>query len=87
MWIKFTKIIYNIILNMKCSFFEIPNIRMMYQLKPLFIRVKVDGMAVNKVFIDDDTTVNLMSHLLFKKMGKIEEDLRPHNMVLSNYEG
>lgn len=60
---------------------------MMYYLKPLFIRAKVDGMAVNEVFIDGGAIVNLKSHSLFKKTGKRNEDLRPHNMVLHNYEG
>lgn len=54
----------------------------MYHLKPLFTRAKVDGMVVNKVFVDDGVTINLMSHSLFKKMGKTDEDLRPHNMVM-----
>lgn len=60
---------------------------MMYHLKPLFIRAKVDEVAVNKVFIDGGATVNLMPYTLFKKMGKFDDDLQQHNMVLSNYEG
>lgn len=64
-----------------------PGPRMMYYLKPLFINENVDNLVVNKVFVDGGTTVNLMSHSLFKKMGKINADLRPHDMVLSNYEG
>ncbi|XP_050895612.1 uncharacterized protein LOC127102258 [Lathyrus oleraceus] len=44
-------------------------------------------MPVNKVFIDEDVIVNLMPHSLLKKMGKTDEDIRPYNMVLSNYEG
>ena len=46
----------------------------------------VDGIAVNKVFVDGGATVNLMPYTLFKKMGKCGDDLRQHNMVLSNYE-
>ena len=60
---------------------------MLYHLKPLFIRAKVDGMPVNKVFVDGEAAVNLMPHALFKKMGKCGLEIRPHNMVLSNYEG
>ncbi|XP_050918666.1 uncharacterized protein LOC127136113 [Lathyrus oleraceus] len=67
--------------------FERPSPGMMYHLKPLFIRAKVDGITVNKVFVDGGATINLMPHTLFKKMGKGDEDLRQHNMVLSNYEG
>ncbi|XP_050897147.1 uncharacterized protein LOC127103965 [Lathyrus oleraceus] len=67
--------------------FERPSPGMIYHLKPLFIRAKVDGMAVNKVFVDEGAAVNLMPYTLFKKMGKVDEDLQQHNMVLSNYEG
>ena len=69
------------------AMFERPSSGMMYHLKPLFIREKVDGIVVNKVFVDGGAVVNLMPHTLFKKMGKGDEDLRQHNMVLSNYEG
>lgn len=67
--------------------FERPSPGMMYHLKPLFIRAKVDGMTVNKVFVDEGAAVNLMPYTLFKKMGKGDKDLRQHNMVLPNYEG
>ena len=60
---------------------------MLYHLKPLFIRAKVDGMPVNKLFIYGGANVNLMSHARFKKMGKCGSELQPYNMVLSNYEG
>lgn len=56
--------------------FERPNPRMMYHLKPLFIRAKVDGVEVNKVFVDGGAAVNLMPYTLFRKMGKVDEDLR-----------
>lgn len=59
----------------------------MYHLKHLFIRAKVDGVPVNKVFVNGGATVNLMPYTLFNKMGKCDDDLRQHNMVLSNYEG
>ena len=58
----------------------------MYHLKPLFIRSKVDGMVVNKVFVYGGNTINLMPHSIFKKMRKNDMDLRPYNMVVSNYE-
>lgn len=69
------------------AMFERPNPGMMYHLKPLLIRAKADEMAVNKVFVDEGVAVNLMPYTLFKKMGKADEDLRQHNMVLSNYKG
>lgn len=59
---------------------ERPNLWMKYHLKPLFIRAKVDGMAVNKVFVDGGVAVNLMPYTMFKKMVKVDED---HNTTWS----
>lgn len=67
--------------------FERPDPNMICHMKPLFIRANMYFKAVNKVFVDGGVTVNLMPYLIFKRMGKTDEDLRPHNMVLSNYEG
>lgn len=39
------------------SMFERPSPGMMYHLKPLFIRAKVDETAVNKVFVNGGATV------------------------------
>lgn len=55
--------------------FERPNPGMMYHLKPLFIRLKCYGVAVNKVFVDGGATVNVMPYTLFKKMGKGDDNL------------
>ena len=69
------------------AMFERPSPGMMYHLKPLFIKAKVEGIAINKVFVDGGAAVNLMPLTLFKKIGKNDDDLRQHNIVLSNYEG
>ena len=66
---------------------EKPTSDMMYHLKPLFIRAKVDGFPVNKVFVDGGAAVNLMPQSLLMKIGKFDIDLKRHNMFLSNYEG
>lgn len=76
----------NNVIEEQQGIFERPGLRMMYHLKPLFIREKVDNIPVNKVFIDGGATVNLVPHSLFKNMGKTDEDLGSHHMVLSNYE-
>lgn len=56
--------------------FERPAPGTMYHLKPLFIGAKVDGITINKVFIDRGAAINLIPHTLFKKMGKGYEDLQ-----------
>lgn len=55
--------------------------------KPLFVKAKVDEVGVNKMLVDGGAIVNLMPHILLKKIGKFNTDLRPHNMVLSNHKG
>jgi len=56
-------------------------------LKPLFIQAKVGDVIVNKVLVDGGVVVNLMSQSLLKRIGKCDVDLKPHNIVLLNYEG
>ena len=56
-------------------------------LKPLFITGKVEDFLTNKILVDCGATVNLIPHHLLRKMGKYDTDAKPHNMVLSNYEG
>lgn len=60
--------------------FQPPDIGMMYHLKLLFVKAKVDNVVVNKIFVDGEASVNLMLHSLFKKIGK-------SNIKYLNYEG
>ena len=69
------------------AIFEKPNGSMKGHLKPLFIQAKVDDIRVNKVLVDGGAAINLMSQSLLKKIGKCDTYLKPHNIVLSNYEG
>lgn len=75
-------VVNNGIVEEQQTIFEKPDAEMMYHLKPLFIREKVDNIIVNKVFVDEGTAVNLMLYSLFKKIGKSDKNLRPHNMVM-----
>ncbi|XP_050919076.1 uncharacterized protein LOC127136579 [Lathyrus oleraceus] len=69
------------------AFFERPNESMKSHLKPLFIRGKVGNVGVNKILVDGGVVVNLMLHYMLKRFDKDGTNTRPHNMVLSNYEG
>lgn len=69
------------------DFFERPHEGMKSHMKPLLIRVKVEKVVVNKILVDGGETVNLMPHFLLEIIEKFDTDLRPHNMVPSNYEG
>jgi len=56
-------------------------------LKPLFIQGNVDDVGVNKVLVDGVAAVNLMPQSFLKMIGKCGTDLKPHNIVMSNYKG
>jgi hypothetical protein len=67
--------------------FEKPDVSMTHHLKPLFIQAKINGMGVNKVLVDGGATVNLLPQSFLGKIGLVDSDLKPHNIVLTNYEG
>lgn len=69
------------------AFFERSDEVMRSHIKTLLIRGKVENVGINKIMVDGGATMNLMSHFMLQKMGKFDTDLKPHNMVLSNYEG
>lgn len=66
---------------------EKPDLGIKSHLKPLFIKAKVDNYGVNKVWVDSGAKINLMPCSLIRMIGKFDTDLRPHSMVVSNYEG
>lgn len=47
----------------------------------------MEYVGVNKILVDGSATVNLMPQFMLERIGKFDNDLRPHNMFLSNYEG
>lgn len=80
------------IMNNSCveeqnSFFERLSDTMKIHLKPLFITGKVENIPVNKILVDCGATVNLMPHRMLAKIGIYDTDAKPHNMMLTNYEG
>jgi len=47
----------------------------------------VDEIGVNKVLVDGGVDVNLMPQSLLERIGMTDKDLKPHNVILSNYDG
>lgn len=68
--------------NKERAIFERPYMAMQQHLKPLYIRAKVNGVGINKVFIDCGACVNVMPLTLLKKIGRFTVDLACNNMVL-----
>lgn len=71
----------------KNDLFKRPNEAMKRHLKPIFITGKIEDVPINKILVDCGITVNLISHYTLRKIGKYDTDAKPHNMVLSNYDG
>ena len=69
------------------AIFEKPNGSMKGHLKPFFIPYKVGYIGVSKVLVDGGAAVNLLPQSLLNKIGKCGTNLKPHYIVLSNYEG
>ena len=67
--------------------FERPNYHMQHHLKPLFIQAEINDVGINMVLVDGGAAINLFPHCLLRKIGLSETDLKPHNVVLCNYEG
>jgi len=67
--------------------FEHPDVSMTLHLKTLFIQAKINGVGVNKVLVDGGATVNLLPQSFLGKIGLFDSDLKPPNVILTNYEG
>jgi hypothetical protein len=67
--------------------FKRPDVSMTHHLKPLFIQAKINGVGVNKVLVDGGATINLLPQSFLGRIGLVDSDLKPHNVVLTNYEG
>jgi hypothetical protein len=56
-------------------------------MKPLFIRGHLDGTPIRHMLVDGGASINILSLLLFKKLGHVESDLKHTNLSLSGFAG
>lgn len=68
------------------AIFKRLDLGMQQHLKLLFIWAKVANVEVSKNLADGGTSINLMPPSLSRKIGKYDTYLKPHNMVLFEYE-
>jgi hypothetical protein len=50
----------------------------------LYIRGHIDGKPVSRMLVDGGTVVNLMSYIIFKKLGREDDELMKTNLTLNN---
>jgi hypothetical protein len=56
-------------------------------LKALFMKDRVDGQPVSKILIDRGAVINIMSYVMYQKLGKGDQDLTKTDMMLKDFEG
>jgi len=56
-------------------------------LKALFVKGRVDGQPVSKILIDVGAAINIMPYMMYRKLGKGDQDLTKTDMMLKDFEG
>ena len=56
-------------------------------LKPLYLKVHINGLPVARMLVDGGAVVNLMPYSVFKKLGLYDDALMKTNMVLNGFKG
>jgi hypothetical protein len=56
-------------------------------LKPLYIQGHIDERLISRMLVDGGATVNLMSYLVFKKLGREDDELVKTNLTLNGMGG
>jgi len=56
-------------------------------LKALFLKGFVNGKPVRKMLVDGGASVNIMPHVMLRKLGKSQDDLTKTDMMLKDFEG
>ena len=56
-------------------------------LKALFVKGRVDGQPVSKILIDGGAAINIMPYVMYRKLGKGDQDLTKTDMMLKDFEG
>jgi hypothetical protein len=81
-----TEDITELALGLERAVFEKPE-NLGVHMKPLFIRGHLDGTPIRHMLIDGGASINILSLLLFKKLGHVIGDLKHTNLSLSGFAG
>ncbi|XP_059624663.1 uncharacterized protein LOC132267525 [Cornus florida] len=67
--------------------FEKPPLSMTQQLRPLYVKVWVEGQPINRVLVDNGSVVNVIPSTTLKKLGKTMDDVVPTDVAISGFNG
>ena len=73
--------------DLRTTIFEKPSDDERQYLKALFVKGRVDGQSVSKILIDGGAAINIMPYVMYRKLGKGDEDLTKTDMMLKDFEG
>nr|KYP38616.1 Retrovirus-related Pol polyprotein from transposon opus [Cajanus cajan] len=76
-----------VILKFNSAVFDSPTEDMKAHLKPLLLTLMIEGHEVDKGLVDGGATINLLPRTMLKRFGKTVTDLKPHNILISDYAG
>jgi len=85
--INFPDQIAQLALDPMTAMFEKPSDDERQHLKSLFVKGKVDGQPITKILIDGGAAINIMSYVVYRKLGKGDQDLTKTDMMLNDFEG
>jgi len=69
------------------AIFEKPSDDERQDLKALFVKGRVDGQPVSKILVDGGATINIMPYVMYRKLGKGDQDITKTDMMLKDFEG
>ena len=67
--------------------FEKPSKQIIQHLKPLYIKIHMNGRPVNKVLVNNGVAVNILPYKMLNKLAKTEKDWTPSNMTVNGFTG
>jgi hypothetical protein len=73
-------------LGAEWAVFEKPNNHREH-MKPLFIKGHLNGKPIGRMMVDGGTSVNIISLIVFKKLGHNTKDLKQTNLSLNGFSG
>jgi len=74
-------------LDLMTAIFEKPANNERQHLKALFVKGRVDGQPMTKILVDGGAAINIMPYVVYRKLGKGDQDLTKTNMMLNDFEG
>ena len=69
------------------TIFEKPSDDERKHLKALFVKGQVDGQPISKILIDGGSAINIMPYVMYRKLGKGDQDLIKTDVMLKDFEG